>query len=499
MASGARLRVNRDAEEGATAVGASIACSTSTPSTTDHGHVGRRSSTSGGRWAAHLLGMAAFSTVVALACWRWLLVGGDLSQPSGHLHFAWVTDCSEYQEWQSLVLLWTIYRWQGPNTPATCLISGCNETQQTARTRTHHILFTQADGQLPPELFFTPAYTFNEELNDTYPPYNRPHSIRLWVQERALHPDTWVVLLDPDMVMTAPLSIPVSGDIGVAGASSILYHGNLGLEAASRLPALGQRYRYIGNHWDTANLSLQEICEPWADGCLGLHAEEIAEFFSIGPPWIVRFRDLRRAAPLWHAYTPRIRRQYRQLIAEMYAYCLAFASFGVRHALYDHFVTSYPNAPAHEQAWSWIDGGPVESPDPCVPEGLAAQTRRPAFLHYCEIYYVDEWYFRKRQVPHEKVLACEAPLFAQPPAGLLRHLRESHSAAGDASNWARNKERQAWFMCTLISTLNEAVKSLRGPLCPQGFNDTQALRVPPPEDAFSTALRSFFNSPPGTL
>merc|ERR1712190_344122 len=99
----------------------------------------------------------------------------------------------------------------------------------------------------------------------------------------------------------------------------------------------------------------------------------MAEFFTVGPPWIVRFRDLKRAAPLRQVYTPRIRKQYKQLIAEMYAYSLAFASIGVRHALFDHFVVSYPNAPVDEQAWLWIDD--VNDANSCARGHVDNQTR----------------------------------------------------------------------------------------------------------------------------
>ncbi|CAK0794806.1 unnamed protein product [Prorocentrum cordatum] len=225
-----------------------------------------------------------------------------------------------------------------------------------------------------------------------------------------------------------------------------------------------------------------------AKGCLALDAEAMSEFFAVGPPWVVRFQDLQRAAPLWQAYTPRIRRQYRQLIAEMYAYSLALASIDVRHALFDHFVVSYPNAPVGEQAWPWIDASDSDvcglAPDP-------AGSPLPTFLHYCEVYHSEDWYFQKRDVPHSEVLSCQAPLFAEPPGDLLRKRRGG--AANDPSDWARQAVRHAWYLCKLLPTLNEAVGAARAALCPEGvFNATKGLRVPLPKGEFYAALSEFF-------
>lgn len=413
------------------------------------------------------------------------------SNGRGELHFAWVTDCSEYQEWQSLTLLWSIYRHQGPSTAVTRLISGCGAPEEQRRREVHGQLF----GDRPLELFFTSAHIRDEALNDTYPPYNRPHSVKLWTAAAHIPPETMVVFLDPDMVMLSPLKLPMSG---FEPEAEHIYRMKAPLAAAQALPALGQRYKYIGARWDKANLSLGEICDTSVDigGCVGLGREEVEEHFSVGPPWIASFGDLRRAAPMWLDYAHRIRKQYRQLIAEMYAYSLAFASIGVQHALFDHFVLSYANAPADEQAWAReVDGRSAAELLASLPgskerEQREANARLPTFLHYCEIYFVEDWYWRKRNVPHSEVLECNAPLFAEPPADLLS--RKVASLEEDRSEFAAQSVRQVWFMSALTRALNEALLDLKGKLCPTGFNSSRALRVPPPMDPFYAALQEFY-------
>lgn len=405
----------------------------------------------------------------------------------GQLHFAWVTDCSEYQEWQSLTLLWSIYHHQGPSTAVTRLISGCGAPEEQRRRDVHGQLF----GDRSLELFFTSAHIRDEALNDTYPPYNRPHSVKLWTVAARIPPETMVVFLDPDMVMLSPLTLPMAG---FEPEAEHIYRMKAPLATAQALPALGQRYKYIGARWDKANLSLAEICDASVDsgGCVGLDREEVEEHFSVGPPWIASFGDLRRAAPMWLDYAHRIRKQYRQLIAEMYAYSLAFASIGVRHALFDHFVLSYANAPVDEQAWARaVDGRPATELLASLPaSGEGVDAKLPTFLHYCEIYFVEDWYWRKRNVPHSEVLECNAPLFAEPPADLLS--RKVAALEEDRSEFAAQTARQAWFMSALTRSLNEALVDLKGKLCPAGFNSSRALRVPPPVDPFYAALQEFY-------
>eukprot|EP00929_Paragymnodinium_shiwhaense_P061750 TRINITY_DN30869_c0_g1_i1.p1 TRINITY_DN30869_c0_g1~~TRINITY_DN30869_c0_g1_i1.p1 ORF type:complete len:482 (+),score=10.14 TRINITY_DN30869_c0_g1_i1:165-1610(+) len=422
------------------------------------------------------------------------------SEGERELHFAWVTDCSPYQEWQSLALIRTIYQHQGASTAITRLISGCESKDEKDRIRTHEAAFPTGSDRSTPNLFFTEAHIRNEELNDTYPPYNRPFSIARWVASGNLHPDTLVVLLDPDMVMLAPLRLPLQGN-------DLLYRGQGGLEGARKLPALGQRYRYLGGRWEQTAFELEKICEVEAAGCLDLTRDDVAEFFSVGPPWIMSFGDLRRAAPLWYTYTRRIRRQSKQLIAEMYAYSLAFASLGVKHALFDHFVVSYPNAPSDEQAWAWIDDAISNGADSCSgdPPGSAVHSMgnaplMPTFLHYCEIYHVEDWYWRKREVNHSQIMTCSEPLFAEVPPEKLRKWRATSSRRADSgsenSDWNRNSLRQAWYLCHLLPALNSALVSVREALCPEGYNDARSSRVLP-KDAFSEALAAFFNKDAG--
>lgn len=404
--------------------------------------------------------------------------------------FLWVSDCTGYQEWQSQVLIWSIYRHHGPYAAITRLISGCDEAGERNAYKTHATLWPSSQYRTP-TLFFTPAHIRNEELNETYPPYNRPHSTLLWVQTDPLPPETMVVFLDPDMALLAPLELPLQAYTPLAAN---LYRQSAPLAEAQKLRAVGQRYLYMSARWDAAKLQLKDICEPDAEGCLRLTQQEVAEFYAVGPPWIMRFEDLQRAAPLWEVYTPRIRKQYQQLIAEMYAHSLAMASINVPYALFDHFVVTYPPQPVvpPQQGWQWIDESPHDPCEADVRFKPPSGTQFPIFLHYCEVYYADDWYFMKRNVKPSTVLSCGEPLLGEPPSDLHARKVRSRSPEDDHhADWDRTSKRQTWYLCVLLSVINAAAVDLRGRLCPSGFNTTKELRYYP-KGALNKALRDFF-------
>merc|ERR1712086_876357 len=113
-------------------------------------------------------------------------------------------------------------------------------------------------------------------------------------------------------------------------------------------------------------------------------------------------------------------------------------------------------------------------------------------MHYSEIYHSGEWYFMKRDVPHASMLSCDAPLLADAPRDLLQKAR-AELATDRTSEWALHSQWQAWFLCTIYSTLNRALSNLRGRLCLHGFNSDHSLRVPLPGGKFYDALKDFFS------
>ena len=90
---------------------------------------------------------------------------------------------------------------------------------------------------------------------------------------------------------------------------------------------------------------------------------------------------------------------------------------------------------------------------------LPDSARVPTFPHYCEIYFCEAWYWRKRNVPHADVLQCESPLFAVPPLSLLE--RKRAETAGDNSSYGAESVRQVWYLRMLMMSITQASTSER--------------------------------------
>merc|ERR1712150_12702 len=104
------------------------------------------------------------------------------------------------------------------------------------------------------------------------------------------------------------------------------------------------------------------------------------------------------------------------------------------------------------QAWHLVDG----KEDTAINSSGAL----PTYLHYSEIYQVEGWYFRKRQVvAHDVFHSCSAPLFAEPSAELLSRKARERDQKGEGTmldRYSRSSPRHAWFMRMLLKQLNEA-------------------------------------------
>lgn len=76
-------------------------------------------------------------------------------------------------------------------------------------------------------------------------------------------------------------------------------------------------------------------------------------FYPVGPPYILHVDDLKEMAETWVRFVPKIYEEYPQLLAEMYAYCMAAAHLNLKHFKIDNLMIS--NVDAGGEGWPWVD------------------------------------------------------------------------------------------------------------------------------------------------
>lgn len=210
----------------------------------------------------------------------------------------------------------------------------------------------------------------------------------------------------------------------------------------------------------------------------------------MGPPYVMHHADWRRLAPVWRDFAPKVYAQYPDLLAEMYAYCMAAAHLRLKHARVNHMMLS--NVHVQDEGWAHLDARPLEDACPArrydapgivadALDGTAGPAPRlPTFLHYCQNYRLGEYMFAKRRVPPKLFTDCAHPFLEEPTLAIHALDYELHPpgnpcreqpARRDVPKRVRN--RTAAVVCLATWHANAAAKRARETTC--------AAAAPPPD------------------
>ena len=358
------------------------------------------------------------------------------------VHVVLSTDCSPYQNWQSIASFYSLRR-AGHNGQVTRVVSGCPSRDRKSEITydTRYMSEGRGGGF---SVHFTPPYT----MGNKYKYANKPGGVYHWMNETVnLGDDEVVALVDPDMlalrpILTSDLASGRPERIDADGYRSLsVYRDGGGREVLLRGrglpdPAPVSRGFGAGQHFGLGAL--------WADGgtdrakpafadfdvgrvcgadspCARASPEHVRAHHSVGPVYIATVADWRELLPRWHAYTPRVHAQYPKLLAEMTAFVMAAADMRLDFSLSSSYMVSDARTTSPTEAWYWIDrydgaaGRTVTSVcDGATRDTLPAETLRrlavygdgrypavhggggtadgggtsglPNFLHYCQRY-----------------------------------------------------------------------------------------------------------------
>eukprot|EP00605_Chrysophyceae_sp_TOSAG23-4_P001931 GSChrysophyteH1.ASY1.ANO1.2134.1 assembled CDS len=400
---------------------------------------------------------------------------GSASSPDGShsdLHILFSTDCSFYQDWQSLVVFHSAFS-IGQKAHITRVASGCDAKAQYELQHLYERLWptTRTGGWLY-GVHFTPDFKRDAASGKKYEFYNKPYGMKHWLDAHypttALQQSEDVVLaiIDPDFLFLRPLTTQLSTSASLH-SDSVEYvrpghpGGQLyGLQAPWTL----ERNRDTSlrtKKGDNNYFDLNDICGQGSP-CFDVSTRDGNKHYAVGPPYLIHIQDFGRLVNTWVTMVPKVYRGYPHLLAEMYAYVLAAAHEKLPHTTVTHHMVSNVFASANDEGWTGIDS---LGDNVCQPP---AQQRRefPTFMHYCQFYRAKDIGFQKRRF-HKKYFGCAAPLLLEPPLDLGTARYKNRD--GEIVEYSEMEgRRNAFALCAITRSINRVVMDIKQIVCSAG-------------------------------
>jgi len=153
-----------------------------------------------------------------------------------------------------------------------------------------------------------------------------------------------------------------------------------------------------------------------------------------------------------------------------YALIIGNVQLNLPHTLVKSIVVS-STASTDREGWDYVDNLPDK--EVCDVDSWSRNPRMPIVLHYCGRYHLGRFFFSKYRLK-KKYISCETPLLTMPPVGLHKQLQYWARPPPDLGSthemYERNisfvqAKREAFMLCGLISSLNEAARYFKTNHC----------------------------------
>jgi hypothetical protein len=151
-------------------------------------------------------------------------VDKDDATSADDIHIIFSTDCSKFQDWQTLLLFHSSTVVKQPGT-LTRIASGCTDQKKKELIELYQLLYPAY------QVHFTPDFKTDAKTKQKYDFYNKPYGVLHWL-EHAARPaaaGTVVALLDPDFVFLRALSPRMAGQ-----PNTLVSHGVLASDVFAR-------------------------------------------------------------------------------------------------------------------------------------------------------------------------------------------------------------------------------------------------------------------------
>eukprot|EP00605_Chrysophyceae_sp_TOSAG23-4_P000807 GSChrysophyteH1.ASY1.ANO1.897.1 assembled CDS len=395
------------------------------------------------------------------------VVADEQAQVKDEIHIVFSTDCTPYQDWQTLTLFHSA-KVVGQKGPITRIASGCDDKKKQELTELYEKLW--GDRGYRYRAHFTPDFKKDEKTKKKYDFYNKPWGVKHWLEhaEPAVPNDIVVALLDPDMLLLRPITTEVASQTNAIW-NKFLPKDEL-IEKVSKGRPVAQLYG-LGAPWvndDHKKFNRRKTCGEGSP-CLQAKNPWAERHFSVGPPYLVHKEDMVRISSTWTKFVPRVYEGYPHLLAEMYAYSMAAAHENLPHLQGEHYMVSntdvYPG-----EGWKWVD----QLEDSCVAPGedgiYFPGQNLPTVMHFCQFFRAGDYGFQKRRVP-KNIFSCDSPMMSELPADL--YLSEYQIKQDEKVKFKGPKQakRHAFSLCVLHRSINAALIDYKKHMCPNDGAD----------------------------
>lgn len=384
----------------------------------------------------------------------------DSNQATAQYQVVFSTACSPQQHWESYVLFYHAWKVQQPGN-VTRIASGCKEHEARKLEDFHKQHISTMSTRF--HLHLTPDYSRVRKAEGKYPYkyMNKPFGLRHWMENvlgyptSTAHDDAIIMLMDPDMILTKPLTHDFSKDgstiwVDKPKDPTRLYvrHGN----------PMSQQDGYLHSNW--MDLNVTYITGDPQSPASRLKHPDGPKSYNTGPPYLVTSRDMYGIVTRWTEYAPRVHDVFPKLFAEMFGYCFATAQLELPHTMVKSIVVSTTMSRDRE-GWPLVD-----ALDSVCPFPTQSAEVLPTILHYCKRYMAGRFFWSKYRL-RKDYLSCEAPMLTMPPPNItdIDWWLPIPTASGNVDNQKVQKisskritRREAFMLCGMIEKVNEAVE-----------------------------------------
>ena len=149
----------------------------------------------------------------------------------GSMHVVFSTDCTFYQDWQTLLVFHSALV-VGQKGTITRIASGCDDEKKQQLSVLYQKLFPMY------HIHFTPNFKLDKKTGKEYDFYNKPYGVDHWLENAVpkILDDVVIAIIDPDMIFLRPLTVTIKEDntIFLSGSTNIPLIIKKGVPAAQQ-------------------------------------------------------------------------------------------------------------------------------------------------------------------------------------------------------------------------------------------------------------------------